>query len=104
MPAIHVNIASGGPLLVAHINVSLPRMQALNLAGATSSKVNERMSAICEQIKSDKVQGLLIAGLLIAGLIALGIVVLLFALGFKRGIMDFAEQLLQTIKKKEDKQ
>jgi branched-chain amino acid transport system permease protein len=36
--------------------------------------------------------------------LALGIVVLLFALGFKRGIMDFAEQLLQTIKKKEDKQ
>jgi TIR domain len=50
------------------------QFQALNLAGATSSQVNERMSAICEQIKSDKVQGLLIAGLLIAGLIALGIV------------------------------
>jgi branched-chain amino acid transport system permease protein len=36
--------------------------------------------------------------------LALGIVVLLFALGFKRGITDFAEQLLQSIKKKEDKQ
>jgi branched-chain amino acid transport system permease protein len=36
--------------------------------------------------------------------LALGIVVLLFALGFKRGITDFAEQLLQLIKKKEDKQ
>jgi len=34
MPAIHVNIAPGGPLLVAHINVSIPRMQALNAAGS----------------------------------------------------------------------
>ena len=29
MPAIHVNIASGGPLLIATIGVSVPRMQAL---------------------------------------------------------------------------
>jgi hypothetical protein len=29
MPAIHANIASGGPLLIAHIGVSVPRMQAL---------------------------------------------------------------------------
>ena len=36
--------------------------------------------------------------------LALGTVVLLFALGFKRGITDFAEQLIQTIRKKEDKQ
>ena len=36
--------------------------------------------------------------------LALGIVVLLFALGFKRGITDFAQQLIQTIRNKEDKQ
>ena len=35
--------------------------------------------------------------------LALGIVVLLFALGFKRGITDFAEQLVHTLRKKEDK-
>lgn len=29
MPAIHANIASGGPLLIANIGVSVPRMQAL---------------------------------------------------------------------------
>ena len=33
MPAIHVNIAAGGPLLVAHINISMPRMHALTAAG-----------------------------------------------------------------------
>jgi Aspartyl protease len=33
MPAIHVNIAPGGPLLVASIHISVPRMQALNAAG-----------------------------------------------------------------------
>lgn len=32
--------------------------------------------------------------------LALGIVVLLFALGFKRGITDFVQQLIQTIRKK----
>jgi hypothetical protein len=31
---INVNIASGGPLLIAHIAVSLPRLHALNAAGA----------------------------------------------------------------------
>lgn len=36
--------------------------------------------------------------------LALGIVVLLFALGFKRGIMDFVQQLFQTIKNKRDAQ
>ena len=36
--------------------------------------------------------------------LALGIVVLLFALGFKRGITDFVQQLLQTIKNKRDAQ
>lgn len=35
MPAIHVNIAAGGPLLVAHINISVPRMHALTAAGQT---------------------------------------------------------------------
>ena len=34
--------------------------------------------------------------------LALGIVVLLFALGFKRGITDFVQQLFQTIKNKRD--
>jgi branched-chain amino acid transport system permease protein len=34
--------------------------------------------------------------------LALGIVVLLFALGFKRGITDFAQQLINTIKNKGD--
>lgn len=29
MPAIHANIAVGGPLLIAHIGVSVPRMQAI---------------------------------------------------------------------------
>jgi branched-chain amino acid transport system permease protein len=36
--------------------------------------------------------------------LALGIVVLLFALGFKRGITDFIQQLIQTIKNKRDAQ
>ena len=36
--------------------------------------------------------------------LALGIVVLLFALGFKRGITDFIQQLFQTIKNKRDAQ
>jgi branched-chain amino acid transport system permease protein len=36
--------------------------------------------------------------------LALGIVVLLFALGFKRGITDFVQQLFQTIKNKRDAQ
>jgi len=36
--------------------------------------------------------------------LALGIVVLLFALGFKRGITDFVQQLFQTIKNKKDAQ
>ena len=36
--------------------------------------------------------------------LALGIVVLLFALGFKRGITDFIQQLIQTIKNKRDTQ
>ena len=36
--------------------------------------------------------------------LALGIVVLLFALGFKRGITDFVQQLFQTIKNKRDTQ
>jgi hypothetical protein len=33
MPCINVNIASSGPLLIAHIAVSLPRLNALNAAG-----------------------------------------------------------------------
>lgn len=33
MPCINVNIAAGGPLLIAHIAVSLPRLQALTAAG-----------------------------------------------------------------------
>jgi hypothetical protein len=33
MPAIHANIAAGGPLLIAHIGVSVPRMQAILDAG-----------------------------------------------------------------------
>jgi branched-chain amino acid transport system permease protein len=36
--------------------------------------------------------------------LALGIVVLLFALGFKRGITDFVQQLIHTIKNKRDAQ
>ena len=36
--------------------------------------------------------------------LALGIVVLLFALGFKRGITDFVQQLVHTIKHKRDAQ
>jgi len=35
MPAIHANIASGGPLLIAAIGVSVPRMQAILAAGGT---------------------------------------------------------------------
>lgn len=35
MPCINVNIAAGGPLLIAHIGVSLPRYQALTAAGQT---------------------------------------------------------------------
>lgn len=34
MPCINVNIAAGGPLLIVHIAVSLPRLQALTNAGA----------------------------------------------------------------------
>jgi aspartyl protease len=34
MPAIHANIASGGPLLIATIGVSVPRMQAILAANA----------------------------------------------------------------------
>jgi hypothetical protein len=33
MPCINVNIAADGPLLIAHISVSLPRLQALTAAG-----------------------------------------------------------------------
>jgi hypothetical protein len=33
MPCINVNIAGGGPLLIAHVGVSLPRLQALTAAG-----------------------------------------------------------------------
>jgi|SRR6516165_4575235 hypothetical protein len=33
MPAIHLNIAPGGALLLAHIGVSLPRLNALTAAG-----------------------------------------------------------------------
>jgi hypothetical protein len=33
MPCINVNIAAGGPLLIVHLGVSLPRLQALNQAG-----------------------------------------------------------------------
>lgn len=37
MPAIHANIAAGGgPLVIAHIGVSIPRMQALIAAGHTA--------------------------------------------------------------------
>lgn len=35
MPSIDVNIAAGGPLLIAHINVSIPRLTALNAAGVS---------------------------------------------------------------------
>lgn len=35
MPNINVNIAGGGPLLIAHIAVSLPRLNALSAAGMT---------------------------------------------------------------------
>ena|ERR1700683_5381948 len=33
MPCINVNIAAGGPLLIVHIGVSIPRFQALTTAG-----------------------------------------------------------------------
>jgi hypothetical protein len=33
MPSINVNIAAGGPLLIAQVNVSLPRRQALIAVG-----------------------------------------------------------------------
>jgi len=36
MPAIHSNIAPGGPLLIATIGVSAPRMQAIMAAGGTA--------------------------------------------------------------------
>lgn len=33
MPCINVNIATGGPLLIVHIGISMPRIQALQAAG-----------------------------------------------------------------------
>ena len=33
MPTINVNIAAGGPLLIAVVNISFPRLQALTSAG-----------------------------------------------------------------------
>lgn len=35
MPATHANIATGGPLLIATIGVSIPRMQAILAANGT---------------------------------------------------------------------
>jgi len=33
MPSINVNIAAGGPLLIVHVGISAPRLQALMAAG-----------------------------------------------------------------------
>jgi hypothetical protein len=46
-------------------------IQAVNLAGASTDQVWAQITAIAEQIKTDKAKGLLIGGLLLAGLFAL---------------------------------
>jgi hypothetical protein len=50
----------------------MQRHQALNLNGAPVENVKAQITAIANQVKSDKTQGLIAAGLMLAGLFWLG--------------------------------
>jgi hypothetical protein len=50
----------------------MQRHQALNLNGAPVENVKAQITAIANQVKNDKTQGLIAAGLMLAGLFWLG--------------------------------
>lgn len=47
----------------------LGKFHALNLAGSTAAQIQERIGAIAERIKADKLKSQIIGGLLLAGLV-----------------------------------
>ena len=65
MPCINVNIAAGGPLLIVHVGVSAPRMQALQAANHTIPPVATGTFLIDTGASATCADPALIAGLML---------------------------------------